>query len=59
MLCSVVFGVTSRLVVINISSSSPTINTAAYYQQCVITYESVAVDNTWHIAALTAGTKAR
>jgi len=35
MCCSVVFGVTSRLLVINISSSSPTINTAAYYQRCV------------------------
>jgi len=32
MRCFVVFGVTLRLLVINISSSSPTINTAAYYQ---------------------------
>ena len=37
MRCSVVFGVTSRLLVINISSSSPAVNTAAYYQRCVIT----------------------
>ena len=43
MRCSVVFGVTLRLLVINISSSSPTINTAAYYQRCVITCETVAV----------------
>jgi len=35
MRCAVVFGVTLRLLVINISSSSPTINTAAYYQRCV------------------------
>jgi len=43
MCCSVVFGVTLRLLVINISSSSPAINTAAYYQWCVITCEMVAV----------------
>jgi len=43
MRCSVVFGVTLRLLVINISSSSPTINTAAYYQRCVVTCETVAV----------------
>ena len=41
--CSVVFGVTLRLLAINISSSSPAINTAAYYQRCVITCETVAV----------------
>ena len=41
--CSVVFGVTLRLLVINISSSSPAINTVAYYQRCVITCETVAV----------------
>jgi len=35
--CSVVFGVTLRLLVINISSFSPAINTAAYYQRCVTT----------------------
>ena len=34
---SVVFGVTLRLLVINILSSSPAINTAAYYQQYVTT----------------------
>ena len=34
MRCSVVFGVTLRLLLINISSS-PAINTAAYYQRCV------------------------
>jgi len=43
MRCSVVFGVTLRHRVINISSSSPAINTAAYYQRCVITYKTVAV----------------
>jgi len=42
--CSVVFGVTLRLLVINISSSSPAINTTAYYQRCVITCETVAVN---------------
>jgi len=31
--CSGVFGVTLRLLVINILSSSPAINTAVYYQQ--------------------------
>jgi len=41
--CSVVFVVTLRLLVINISSSSPAINTAAYYQRCVTTCETVAV----------------
>ena len=40
---NVVFSVTLRLLVINISSSSPAINTAAYYQWCVITCETVAV----------------
>jgi len=43
MLFSVVFGVTLRLLVINILSSSPTINTAAYYQRCVITCDTLAV----------------
>jgi len=43
MRCSVVFGVTLRHLVINISSYSPAINTAAYYQRCVITSETVAV----------------
>ena len=35
MRCSVVFGVTLRLLIVNISSSSFAINTAAYYQRCV------------------------
>ena len=75
---SVVFGVTLRLLVINISSSSLAINNAAYYQRCVTTSGTLAagrwstvdwveyyltwldsVDNTWLVAALTAGTKAR
>jgi len=43
MRCSVVFGVTLRLLVINISSSSPAVNTAAYYQRYVTTCEMVAV----------------
>jgi len=43
MRCSVVFGLTLRFLVINISSSSPTVNTAAYYQRCVIT-----CDTLWH-----------
>jgi len=43
MRCSVVFGVTLRLFVITFSSSSPAINTAAYYQRYVITCETVAV----------------
>ena len=43
MRCSVVFGITLRPLVINISSSSPAVNTAAYYQRCVITCETVAV----------------
>jgi len=61
MCCSVVFGVMLRLLVINISSSSTTISRAAYYQRCVITCETVAVvhrRHCWHVAALTAGTKA-
>ena len=43
MRCSVVFGLTLRLLVINISSSSHAINTAAYYHRCVTTCETVAV----------------
>ena len=43
MRCSVVFGVTSRVLVINISSFSPAINTAACYQRCVITCKTLAV----------------
>jgi len=62
---SFVFGVTLRHLVTNSSSSSPAINTAAYYQRCVITCETVAVvhqrpvDNTLPalpVAALAAGT---
>ena len=66
MRCSVVFGVTLRLLVINISSSSLAINTTAYYRRCVSQLAvrwpfstGDSVDNTWLIAALTAGTKAR
>ena len=67
MRCSVVFGVTLRLLVINISSSSLAINTAAYYQRCVTSQLPIrwpcstgdSVDNTWLVAALTAGTKAK
>jgi len=43
MRCYVVFGVTFNLIVINFSSSSPAINTAAYYQRCVTTCETVTV----------------
>jgi len=65
MRCSVVFGVTLRLLEINISSSSPAINTAAYYQRTCETVRQWpwstgdSVDNTWLVAALTAGIKAR
>ena len=65
MCCSVVFGVTLRLFVINISSSSPTINITAYYQWSVTTCETVAVVHRrlcwqhWPVVVLTAGTKAR
>ena len=52
MRCSVVFGVTLRLLVINTSSSSPAINTAAYYQQCVITCETMAVHRRPHLQHL-------
>jgi len=62
MRCSVVLGVTLRLLVINISSSSPAINTAAYYQRCVTTCETVAVHRRQrlqhlHVAALTQALK--
>jgi len=63
--CSVVFGVTLRLLVINISSSSFVINTAAYYHdvsQLAVRWPwstGDSVDNIWRVAALTAGTKAR
>jgi len=43
MCCSVVFGATLRFLVINISLSSPAINTAAYYQRCVVTCDTLAV----------------
>ena len=63
MRCSVVFGVTLRLLVTDISSSSPAINTAAP-AMCQLAERwlwstSDRVDNTWHVAALTTGTKAR
>ena len=48
MRCSVAFGVMLRLLVINISSSSSAINSATYYQGCVITCEMVAL--VWNIA---------
>jgi len=35
MRCYVVFGVTLKLLVINISSSYPAINTAAYYHAAI------------------------
>jgi len=65
MRCSVVFDITFKHLVINILSSSPAINTAAYYQRCVITCETVAVVHRrpclqhLHVAVLIAGTKAR
>jgi len=43
MCCFVVFGVTSRLLVINISSSSPTINRLLLAMCCVTTCGAVAV----------------
>jgi len=63
MRCSVVCRVTLRLLAINITSSSPAINTAAYYQRCVTTCGTVAVVHRrprWQhllIAALTAGSE--
>ena len=61
MRCSVVFGVTLRLLVINISSSSPAISTAAYYQQSVsqLVVRRRRIDNTWPVAALTSRNEAR
>jgi len=55
--CSVVFGVTLRLLVINISSTSPAINKLrrllpAMSQLATIRWRRV--DNTWSVAALTA-----
>ena len=61
--CSVVFGITLRLLDINISSSSPAINTAAYYQRCVTTCETVPWSTgnrlyiTWPVAALAQAVK--
>ena len=60
--CSVVFGITSKLLVINISSSFPAINKhAAYYQRSVTTCRTVVwwhhIDNTWPVAVLTARMK--
>jgi len=61
-------GVTLRLLVINISSSSLAINTAAEplttsnVSQLAVRWPCSSddcVDNTWFVAALTAGTKAR
>ena len=49
MRCSVVFGVTLRLLV-KYLFSSPAINTAAYYQRCVIARR-------WPVAALTQAVK--
>jgi len=63
MCCSVVFDVTLRLLVINISSSSPA-NTAAYYQTICHNLRAVAVVhrrpcyNTWPVAALTTSIQA-
>ena len=51
---SVVFGITLRLLVINILSSSPAINTLP-----LTSFTGDPVDNTWHVAALTANIKAR
>ena len=65
MRCSVVFGVTLRLLVINISSSSSAINTTAYYQRYVTTCRRYSrgpgdrVYNVWPVAALTASSQAR
>jgi len=63
MRCSVVFSVTLRLLVIIISSSSPAVNTAAYYQRCVTTCETVPWSTgnrlyiTWPVAALAQAVK--
>ena len=62
MRCSVVFGEMLRLLVINISSSSLAINTAASdVSQLAVRWlwlTGDSVDNTWLVAALTGGTKA-
>ena len=58
--CSVVFGVTLKLLVINISPSFPAINK---HQRSVTTCGTVVrrrrINNTWPVAALTARTEAR
>jgi len=63
--CSVVFGVTLRLLVINISSSSPAINKlrrllpAISVTICATVVRRRRVDNTWPVAALTTRIEAR
>jgi len=63
--CSVVFGVTLKLLVINISSSFPAINklrcllSAISATTCGAVVRRRRVDNTWPIAALTARSEAR
>jgi len=64
MRCSVVFDVMLRLLVINISSSSPEINTAAYYTSDMSQlarrwpwFTGDHVYNTWRVAALTQAVK--
>ena len=62
MRCSVIFSVTLRHLVINISLSSPADNTAAYYQRCVNLRDGGRgtgnrVYNTWPVAALAQAVK--
>ena len=65
--CSVVFGVTLRLLVINIYSSSPAINIAALLLSISVTTcgtvvrrrRGTRVDNTLPVAALTARSEVR
>ena len=63
--CSVVFGITLRLLVINISSLSPAINKfrhllpAISVTPCETVVRRHYVDNTWPVAALTACNEAR
>ena len=67
MRCSVVFGVALRLLVINITSSSPAINklrrllpAISVTTNCGTVVQLAArVDNAWPIAALTALSEAR
>jgi len=64
MRCSVVFGVTLRLLVINISSSSSAINKlrrllpAINDTTCGTVIRQRRIDNTWQVAALTARSEA-